>query len=77
MAKAEKPESFVWFIREMIDGHMSRKISKDGLVREEDVEVLSGMYDEFGRKIRRGSKVRQYLHEMQQESDDRTYEERS
>ena len=42
----EKDKSFVSFYKKGATIHMSLKISKDGLSREEDTDVLHGMYDE-------------------------------
>lgn len=48
MAKdEEKDTSFVPFYKKGVTIHMSLKISKDGLSREEDTVVLKGMYDEL------------------------------
>lgn len=54
----EEARSFVPFYESGAQIYMSLKESKDGLSREEDVEVLKGMYgDEKIRNI--GYKVRQ------------------
>lgn len=45
--KNEERDSFVPFYRQGAHIYMSLKISKDGLSREEDVDVLRGMYEEF------------------------------
>lgn len=50
--------SFVPFYEKGVMIYMSLKLSKDGLSREEDVDVLKGMYDDekvrnIGLKVRR------------------------
>ena len=49
MTKDEK-RSFVPFYEEGIQIYMSLKVSKDGLSREEDTDVLKSMYDELGNR---------------------------
>ena len=43
---AQPTNPFVPFYEEGIQIYMSLKLSKDGLSREEDVEVLKGMYEQ-------------------------------
>jgi hypothetical protein len=49
MTKDEK-RSFVPFYEEGVQIYMSLKVSKDGLSREEDTDVLKSMYDELGNR---------------------------
>ena len=50
--------SFVPFYEDSAQIYMSLKLSKDGLSREEDTDVLKGMYDENGNVRNVGWKVR-------------------
>jgi len=57
-SKNKDDESFVPFYETGAQIYMSLKLSKDGLSREEDVDVLKGMYDDekarnIGWKVRR------------------------
>jgi hypothetical protein len=53
MAKDDKPEdNKIGFLQVGVDVYNGYKISKDGLSREEDVEVMKGVNDEEqGRNI--------------------------
>lgn len=50
--------SFVPFYEDSAQIYMSLKLSKDGLSREEDTDVLKGMYDENANVRNVGWKVR-------------------
>lgn len=62
--------SFVPFYKTGADIHMSLKLSKDGLSREEDVEVLKGMYDQDKKEKRIGAKLKRHLQDAQGETNE-------
>ena len=53
-----EPSSFVPFYEKGAQIYMGLKLSKDGLSRVEDTDVLKGMYDENGNIRNVGWKVR-------------------
>ena len=57
----QKEPSFVPFYEESAQIYMSLKLSKDGLSREEDTDVLKGMYDQDGNVQNVGWKVRRKI----------------
>ena len=63
-------QSFVPFYLAGAEIYMSLKESKDGLSREEDVDVLKGMYDQFSRDKNVGAKLRRALVDQQQRGVD-------
>ena len=67
----EKAKTFVPFYESGAQIYMSLKLSKDGLSRVEDTDVLKGMYDdEKARNV--GWKVRQKVFGRKDASDDGT-----
>jgi hypothetical protein len=62
--KASK--SFVPFYECGAQIYMSLKLSKDGLSREEDADVLKGMYDLGAKDKNIGAKLRSHLIDAQQ-----------
>jgi len=60
----------VSFYEQGVEIYMSMKISKDGLSREEDVELGKGMYDEERTMKRGGAKVRYALRQQQKDLDE-------
>lgn len=63
-----KPKSFVPFYEEGAQIYMSLKLSKDGLSREEDADVLKGMYDQAMKEKRIGAKLKRHLEDAQREN---------
>lgn len=61
-------KSFVPFYEEGAQIYMSLKLSKDGLSREEDADVLKGMYDQALKEKRIGAKLKRHLEDAQREN---------
>ena len=49
---------------------MSLKLSKDGLSRTEDTDVLRGMYTEFSKEKNIGVKLRRHLSDVQRDGSE-------
>lgn len=63
-------DSFVPFYETGAQLYMSLKLSKDGLSREEDTDVLKGMYDQLMKEKRIGAKLKHHLQDAQVEIND-------
>lgn len=63
-------KSFVPFYEEGAQIYMSLKLSKDGLSRTEDTDVLKGMYDQLTKQKNIGARLRKHLTEAQSEQDE-------
>jgi hypothetical protein len=65
-----KENTFVPFYETGAQIYMSLKLSKDGLSREEDTEVLKGMYDQNLKEKRIGMKLKQHILEDQKATNE-------
>ncbi len=60
--------SFVPFYETGAQIYMSLKLSKDGLSRVEDADVLKGMYDQGLKEKKIGAKLKRHLEDAQREN---------
>ena len=66
----QQENSFVPFYERGAQLYMSLKLSKDGLSRVEDTDVLKGMYTEFTKEKNIGAKLRRHLNDVQQDGNE-------
>lgn len=66
----KREDAFVPFYEDGAQIYMSLKLSKDGLSRVEDTDVLKGMYGEMLKEKNIGAKLKKHLTDVQSEQNE-------